>query len=163
MSAQTDNTSPAPQTKADKLVEVPNVDAYSTNFYFDMAVEGQTFSAQMTVRGGANGLDHIQRVQGAMKEIVSRGGAARTRIKGGEAAQPAQDNGNQQNGLDWGKNKQGRRVLFLNGTEPEPDSVPCPLHPGKTLKRKVNNDGSWLTHKDGDSFCNAGFAKKEAR
>jgi len=151
MSVQTEN-GPAPQTKAERLVEVPNVDAYSTNFYFDLAVEGQTFSAQMTVRGGANGLDHIQRVQGAMKEIVQRGGAARTRNKA-EAA-PAQA------GLEWGKSKRGRTVLILREGQPEPDNVPCPVHDGKTFRRKTNEDGSWLSHKDGDTFCTAGFEKR---
>jgi hypothetical protein len=155
MSAQTDNGAPAPQTKAnDKLVEVPNVDTYSTNFYVDITpIEGHTFSAQMTVRGGANGLDHIQRVLGAMRAIIANGGAAKTR---GKAAQNGQQNGN---GWEWGKAKNGRTVLYLREGQAEPDEVPCPVHDGKTFKRRVNGDGSWLTHRDGAGYCNAAFAK----
>src|SRR5262249_31793323 len=52
MSAQT-NTGTAAQPQ--KAAEIPNTEAYSTNFYFDMQVDGHTFAGQMTVRGGLNG------------------------------------------------------------------------------------------------------------
>jgi hypothetical protein len=39
----------------------------------------------------------------------------------------------------------------------EPNEISCPIHGGKTLKRKTNDRGSWLSHKDGDNWCTAGF------
>src|SRR5215831_11527329 len=89
MSAQT-NTGTAAQPQ--KAAEIPNTEAYSTNFYFDMQVEGQTFAGQMTVRGGLNGPDHLHRVLGAMKVVVQSGGVA----KGprGQQAPASQSNGN---------------------------------------------------------------------
>jgi hypothetical protein len=141
------------------VAEVPNTEAYSSNFYFDLDVEGQTFSAQMTVRGGINGLDHIDRLIAAMKKIVEKGGVPKTRGRQQEAAAPSAGAAEK---WEWDKGERGRDVLVLRGESPEPDAVPCPKHPGKNFKRKWNDDGAWLSHKDANSpggYCSAGFKR----
>jgi len=50
---------------------------------------------------------------------------------------------------EWAKGQKGRNELVLRGNQAEPDAVPCPVHQGKTLKRKYNEDGSWLSHRTG--------------
>src|SRR5262249_55896218 len=142
MSAQT-NTGTAAQPQ--KAAEIPNIEAYSTNFYFDMQVEGQNFAGQMTVRGGLNGPDHLHRVLGAMKVVVQNGGVAKgPRGQQAQGSAPAASNGS---GFEWTKGDKGRNMLVLRGGAAEPESVPCPVCDGKTLKRRTGADGdSWLSH-----------------
>ena len=130
--AQTDNgTAALAQSK--EPATIPNTEAYSSNFYFDIeASEGQVFSAQMTVRGGVNGADHLDRVLGAMRYVLKRGGSAQRRGKHADGPAPAATNGQK---WEWTKGAKGRSELVLRGDQAEPDAVPCPVHEGKTLKR----------------------------
>lgn len=51
----------------------------------------------------------------------------------------------------------GKMTLILHGSAAEPNEIPCPQHPGKMLKRRANDDGAWLSHKQGEGFCSASF------
>lgn len=150
MSAQTNNSTAA---------QIPNTEAYSTNFYFDIEVdEGNVFSAQMTVRGGQHGGDHLDRVLGAMRFVIKHGGSPQRRGRQAEsAATPAPSNAS--NKWEWTKGDRGKNMLVLRGDAAEPNEIPCPVHDGKMLKRKSNDDGAWLSHKSGEGYCSAGFKR----
>lgn len=56
--------------------------------------------------------------------------------------------------------KNNKLILVLEDDQREPQEVPCPLHLGKTMKRRVNADSeSWLSHKDGERYCSAKFGR----
>lgn len=63
---------------------------------------------------------------------------------------------------EWAE-KNNKMILVLKDNQPEPNEVECPLHPGKTMKRRTNRDNeSWLSHKDGDGddrYCSAKFGR----
>lgn len=65
---------------------------------------------------------------------------------------------------DW-QARNGKAILVLQDNEREPEQVPCPIHPGKTLKRREKDNESWLSHKDGqdrdgrDVYCSASFGR----
>ena len=56
--------------------------------------------------------------------------------------------------------KNGKAILVLNADQPEPFEVDCPIHPGSKLKRRTNDNGSWLSHKEGDGYCSASFGRQ---
>jgi len=53
--------------------------------------------------------------------------------------------------------KKGKMILVLRTGASEPNELLCPQH-GKTMKRRTNDNGSWLSHKiSEDSYCSAVF------
>ena len=58
-------------------------------------------------------------------------------------------------GYEWGRARTGKSVLLIEKSAGEPDEIECPLHPGKIMKRRSNEGGSWLSHKEGDTYCTA--------
>ena len=52
----------------------------------------------------------------------------------------------------------GKLHLIVPPGLAEPNEIACPIHQGKTLKRRVKKDGTgnpWLSHKEGDDWCSA--------
>ena len=59
--------------------------------------------------------------------------------------------------LDMDKGKL-HLIVPPGGTEPQ--DIACPLHAGKTLKRRTKKDGTgnaWMSHKEGDDWCTAWY------
>jgi hypothetical protein len=67
---------------------------------------------------------------------------------------------------EWDTGKNGKLLLVLDGNDPEPPEIACPIHQGKTLRRKEGQYGSFLSHPDGEDrsgkaiYCNADFRRK---
>lgn len=61
---------------------------------------------------------------------------------------------------EWDE-KNGKLILVLKDGQSEPNEAQCPIH-HRTMKRRENNNGSWLSHKDDQSqsgYCSAGFGR----
>lgn len=139
---------------ADTLTVSP--EETSTNFYWVVGRE-QRFNLQTTIRGNPSPVQiaaHIKAALSAMKVALDLGGEAKQVGGSSPAAGPA--SGGE---WEWGKGDKGKTVLILRGEQPEPAEVPCPIHQGKAMKRRTNAEGSWLSHKDGDSYCSASFKR----
>ena len=51
----------------------------------------------------------------------------------------------------------GKLHLNIHAGAVEPNEIACPIHQGATLKRRSNEKGSWMSHKDGENWCTAAF------
>jgi hypothetical protein len=65
-------------------------------------------------------------------------------------------------GYEWGRARTGKSVLLIENSAGEPDEIECPIHPGKIMKRRSNEGGSWLSHKEGDTYCTARIQRHES-
>lgn len=51
----------------------------------------------------------------------------------------------------------GKLHLIIPPGSVEPEEIACPIHQGKVLKRRSNEKGAWISHKEGDGYCNGSF------
>jgi len=146
---------------ANSLPEAPA----SMNFY---AVTAKGYNLQYTLRDSDDDrlLTRFRALMGKMEDLKIQ-----PKPVGQQPAQtaPAQagSNGNapasSSGPYEWKmKNgaleiSRGKMTLLIRGDASEPNEIACPQHAGKTLKRRANDDGSWLSHKQGESFCSASF------
>lgn len=56
--------------------------------------------------------------------------------------------------------KNGKMQLALATGVAEPEKLVCPRHDGQTLKRRSNDKGAWMSHKDGEDYCSAVFVRE---
>jgi hypothetical protein len=78
----------------------------------------------------------------------------------GNRAQPSRNAPPPVQARTWDE-KNGKLILVLGDGEPEPNEAECPIH-HQRMKRRENNNGSWLSHKDEQSqsgYCSAGFGR----
>lgn len=132
----------------------------STNLYWTFG-EAEIFNLQSTFRGNPTKEEmrsHLQSVVDGMKLIVDRGGHAKAIGSGKIETTAAKSNGNG-NGYGFTSRK-GKNYLVLVGNQPEPEEIDCPTHDGKKMKRRTNDNGSWYSHKHGDSYCSAGITRE---
>ena len=64
-------------------------------------------------------------------------------------------------GYEWGRARTGKSVLLIEKSAGEPDEIECPIHSGKIMKRRSNEGGSWLSHKEGDTYCTARIQSRD--
>jgi hypothetical protein len=90
-----------------------------------------------------------------MGAVFRHGG--RARWSGAEPVRPVNGGTSRGSGAgyEWGRSRTGKSVLLIHREAGEPDEIECPIHAGKTMKRRANESGSWLSHKEGDTYCTA--------
>ena len=117
----------------------------------------EVFNLETTISGTLDEAEiesHITSAIRAMGAVFRHGGRAKW---GGASPAPQINTGTESgagpNGYEWGRGRTGRTVLLLHKGASEPDEIECPVHAGKIMKRRSNEGGSWLSHKEGDSFC----------
>src|SRR5262245_55233721 len=117
----------------------------------------EVFNLETTISGTLSEADiesHITSALRAMGAVFRHGGRAKW-VGGGPAPQisTSRDSARGLTGYEWGRGRTGRSVLLVHKNASEPDEIECPVHPGKMMSRRSNEGGSWLSHKEGDSFC----------
>jgi len=108
---------------------------------------------------------HINSAIRAMGAVFRHGGRAK-RENSNPAARRGAVNGRAPaptaGGYEWGRARTGKSVLLIEKSAGEPEEIECPIHPGKIMKRRSNEGGSWLSHKEGDTYCTARIQSREA-
>jgi hypothetical protein len=117
----------------------------------------EVFSLETTISGTLSEPEidsHIVSAIRAMGAVFRHGG--RARWNGAEPNRSAAATSLGRGGAyEWGRGRTGKSVLLIHKDAMEPDEIECPIHAGKTMKRRTNEGGSWLSHKEGDSYCTA--------
>jgi hypothetical protein len=118
----------------------------------------EVFNLETTISGTLSEAEidsHIASAIRAMGAVFRLGG--RARWTGPTSNRPPKIPASTAPGsqYEWGRSRTGKSVLLLHNDAPEPDEIECPIHAGKTMQRRSNEAGSWLSHKEGDSYCTA--------
>ena len=128
----------------------------------------EVFSLETTINGSVNEAEiesHIVSAIRAMGAVFRHGGRARwnglatsasaDKTLTREPAEPAP-------AYKWGRSRTGKNALVLHKGASEPEEIECPLHAGKIMKRRANESGAWMSHKEGDSYCTARISSLES-
>jgi hypothetical protein len=117
----------------------------------------EVFVLKTTIRGTPGEAEiesHINSAIRAMGAVFRHGGRAK-RESPASTAQAQSANGRASAGTpgpyEWGRARTGKNVLLIQKSSSEPDEIECPIHPGKIMRRRSNEGGSWLSHKEGDT------------
>ena len=151
-----------------KVMQSNTADFSSFNVYAKVTLKsGQNADIQATQR---HGLDAKKMLEDLNEFIAFLNGASEVEPSivffcrdDKQAAQVAAAPTAEQSGVSWRKKNgvldtdKGKLHLLVPAGVKEPESIECPLHQGKLLKRFDKGKGSWLSHKDGDGWCNGNF------
>ena len=128
----------------------------------------EVFVLKTTIRGtpGEGEIEsHINSAIKAMGAVFRHGGRAKRESSNRDGRPPAPSDRastTTTGGYTWGRARTGKSVLLIQKSAGEPDEIECPIHPGKIMKRRSNEGGSWLSHKEGDTYCTARIQAHES-